>query len=68
MTYQRDPEQRNPLRYIRRDDANVPALLIIVGVIMIFGAMYLLLSYRSDPHGPTVIGQRTEAPPTPGKP
>jgi hypothetical protein len=68
MTFQRDPERSGPLRYIRRDDSNVPAMLIIVGLIMVFGAMYLLFSYRSDPHGPTVTGQRTEAPPTPGKP
>jgi len=67
MTYQKDPKRRDPLRYIRRDDSYLPALLIVGGLILFFGAAYLLFSYQSDPHGPTTAGQRTEAPPTPAK-
>jgi hypothetical protein len=67
MTYQKDPERRDPLRYIRRDGNSLPALLIVGALSLFFGAASLLFSYRSDPHGPTTAGQRTEAPPTPAK-
>jgi hypothetical protein len=65
MTYRRShaPNRRGPWHYMWRDDTWV-ALLTMLCLVMIFGAMFLLSSHGSEPHDLIVDAQRSETPNT----
>jgi hypothetical protein len=72
MTYQRDPEQRGPRDFIRREDGSFSGFALIVGIVAVVLLGFLLLRPGSGTGDRQVTSSRTEAPsktqPTPTTP
>jgi hypothetical protein len=62
MTYQRDPEQRRPRDFIRREDGSFSGFALLVGAVAVLLLGFLLFSPGSGTRDRQVTSTRTEAP------